>query len=72
MGSDSVFYFLFSKVFVLIDKGVVSVCVVGVYISFILILLVVIFLESFGVLDKFEGFVSGYGRKFYGEFVKEG
>jgi len=40
-------------------------CAAGVYTSPILLPLVAHLLESFGALDKLEGFVSGFGRKFY-------
>lgn len=42
------------------------------YTSPILVPLVATLLESFGALDKLEGFVSGNGRKFYGVEAKKG
>lgn len=54
------------------EEGAVSACAAGVYTSPILIPLVATLLEGFGALDKLEGFVSGHGRKFYGEPAKEG
>lgn len=47
-------------------------CAAGVYTSPILLPLVATLLESFGALDKLEGFISGNGRKFYGVPAKEG
>lgn len=49
-----------------------SACAAGVYTSPILLPLVAHLLESFGALDRLEGFVSGHGRAFYGWPVKEG
>lgn len=72
LGSDSAPHPLSSKAPALTDKGAVSACAAGVYTSPILIPLVATLLESFGALDKLEGFVSGHGRKFYGEPAKEG
>ncbi|TCD66998.1 hypothetical protein EIP91_000678 [Steccherinum ochraceum] len=40
-------------------------CAAGVYTSPILLPLTAHLLESFGALDKLEGFVSGHGRAFY-------
>jgi len=40
-------------------------CAAGVYTSPILLPLVVHLLESFGALDKLDGFVSDFGRAFY-------
>lgn len=40
-------------------------CAAGVYTSPILLPLVADLLESFGALDKLNGFVSDYGRAFY-------
>jgi dihydroorotase len=40
-------------------------CAAGIYTSPILLPLVAHLLESFGALDKLEGFVSGFGRAFY-------
>ncbi|WWD20563.1 dihydroorotase, homodimeric type [Kwoniella shandongensis] len=50
----------------------VSACAAGVYTSPILIPLVATLLESFGALDKLQGFVSDHGRTFYGIPAKEG
>ena len=47
-------------------------CAAGVYTSSILVPLVATLLESFGALDKLQGFVSDNGRKFYGVPAKEG
>jgi dihydroorotase len=44
-------------------------CAAGIYTSPILLPLVAHLLESFGALDKLEGFVSGFGRAFYGREV---
>ncbi|TBU49578.1 Dihydroorotase homodimeric type [Dichomitus squalens] len=49
-----------------------SACAAGVYTSPILLPLVAHLLESFGALDKLEGFVSGHGRAFYERPVGEG
>lgn len=46
-------------------------CAAGVYTSPILLPLTAHLLESFGALDKLEGFVSTFGRKFYGREVPE-
>ncbi|OSD04293.1 Dihydroorotase [Trametes coccinea BRFM310] len=46
-------------------------CAAGVYTSPILLPLVAHLLESFGALDKLEGFVSTHGRAFYGRPVAE-
>jgi dihydroorotase len=40
-------------------------CAAGIYTSPILLPLVAHLLESFGALDKLEGFVSTFGRAFY-------
>jgi len=45
-------------------------CAAGVYTSPILLPLVAHLLESFGALDKLEGFVSEFGRSFYKEPIK--
>lgn len=37
-----------------------------------LVPLVATLLESFGALDRLEGFVSGHGREFYGVPAKKG
>jgi dihydroorotase len=41
-------------------------CAAGIYTSPILLPLVAELLESFGAIDKLEGFVSTFGRRFYG------
>ena len=43
-----------------------SGCAAGVYTSPVLLPLVAHLLESFGALDRLEGFVSEHGRAFYG------
>lgn len=40
-------------------------CAAGIYTSPILLPLVAHLLDSFGALDKLDGFVSGFGRAFY-------
>jgi dihydroorotase len=40
-------------------------CAAGVYTSPILLPLAAHLLESFGALDRLEGFVSSFGRRFY-------
>lgn len=45
-------------------------CAAGVYTSPILLPLVAHLLESFEALDKLEGFVSDFGRSFYGQPIK--
>lgn len=47
-------------------------CAAGIYTSPILLPLVAHLLETFGALDKLEGFVSVFGRKFYGREVAAG
>ncbi|KAF5388313.1 hypothetical protein D9615_000153 [Tricholomella constricta] len=44
-------------------------CAAGIYTSPILLPLVAHLLESFGALDKLEGFVSSFGRAFYRQAV---
>ncbi|THH20141.1 hypothetical protein EW146_g1153 [Bondarzewia mesenterica] len=46
-------------------------CAAGIYTSPILLPLTAHLLESFGALDKLEGFVSTFGRRFYGREVAE-
>ena len=46
-------------------------CAAGVYTSPILLPLTAHLLESFGALDNLEGFVSTFGRKFYGREVAD-
>ena len=72
LGSDSAPHPISSKSPALIEGGEPSPCAAGVYTSPILVPLVATLLESFGALDKLEGFVSGNGRKFYGLPAKEG
>lgn len=45
-------------------------CAAGVYTSPFLLPLVAHLLESFEALDKLEGFVSDFGRRFYNEPIK--
>ena len=45
-------------------------CAAGVYTSPILLPLVAHLLESFGALDRLEGFVSNFGRSFYNHPVE--
>jgi len=47
-----------------------SACAAGVYTSPILLPLVAHLLEDFGALDKLEGFVSTFGRAFYGKEIQ--
>ncbi|KAI0347549.1 dihydroorotase [Trametopsis cervina] len=47
-------------------------CAAGVYTSPVLLPLVAHLLESFGALDKLEGFVSAHGRAFYRRPAREG
>ncbi|TYJ53169.1 dihydroorotase, homodimeric type [Cryptococcus floricola] len=72
LGSDSAPHPLSSKAPGLTEDGAVSACAAGVYTSPILIPLVATLLESFGALDKLEGFVSGHGRAFYKVSAKAG
>ncbi|WVO17556.1 dihydroorotase, homodimeric type [Cryptococcus depauperatus] len=72
LGSDSAPHPLVNKAPGLTAEGAVTACAAGVYTSPILIPLVATLLESFGALDKLEGFVSENGRKFYGIPVKDG
>ncbi|WWC65398.1 dihydroorotase, homodimeric type [Kwoniella dejecticola CBS 10117] len=75
LGSDSAPHPLASKIPNLTHSEIgaaVSACAAGVYTSPILIPLVATLLESFGALDKLQGFVSDNGRNFYGVPVKEG
>ncbi|KAF7331848.1 Dihydroorotase [Mycena kentingensis (nom. inval.)] len=61
LGSDSAPHPITSKS----TSTPASGCAAGVYTSPILLPLVAHLLESFGALDKLEGFVSGFGRQFY-------
>lgn len=47
-------------------------CAAGVYTAPILLPLVAHLLESFGALDRLEGFVSTFGRNFYKKLASEG
>jgi len=47
-------------------------CAAGIYTSPILLPLVAHLLESFGALDKLQGFVSDFGRNFYNKPIKTG
>ncbi|ORY35858.1 dihydroorotase [Naematelia encephala] len=71
LGSDSAPHPTSSKAPGLTDDGEPSPCAAGVYTSPFLVPLVATLLESFGALDKLEGFISAHGRKFYGEPAKE-
>ena len=68
LGSDSAPHPYASKAAATPTEG----CAAGVYTSPILLPLVAHLLESFGALDKLEGFVSTHGRTFYGRPVVEG
>jgi dihydroorotase len=73
LGSDSAPHPMASKTPSIASVEVApSPCAAGVYTSPILIPLVATLLESFGALDKLEGFVSIHGRKFYGVEPKKG
>ena len=65
LGSDSAPHPYQSKASASPTEG----CAAGVYTSPILLPLVAHLLESFGALDKLEGFVSAHGRAFYGRPV---
>lgn len=54
------------------ESGEPSPCAAGVYTSPFLVPLVATLLESFGALDRLEGYVSSHGRRFYGEPPQEG
>jgi len=62
LGSDSAPHPYSNKTTSSISRG----CAAGVYTSPILLPLLAHLLESFGALDKLEGFASTHGRKFYG------
>ena len=72
LGSDSAPHPTSSKAPVSLEGSEPSPCAAGVYTSPILVPLVATLLESFGALDKLEGFVSVNGRKFYGVPAKDG
>ncbi|KZV65811.1 Dihydroorotase [Peniophora sp. CONT] len=61
LGSDSAPHPAHKKAVASPDHG----CAAGVYTSAILLPLTAHLLESFGALDKLEGFVSTFGRRFY-------
>jgi len=62
LGSDSAPHIMSAKVNATPSHG----CAAGVYTSPILLPLTAHLLESFGALDKLQGFVSDNGRRFYG------
>ncbi|KAK0565295.1 dihydroorotase [Tilletia horrida] len=70
LGSDSAPHPLASKLPSAATHGLETVtscgCAAGVYTSAILIPLCAHLLESFGALDRMEGYVSKHGRAFYG------
>jgi len=72
LGSDSAPHPTSSKSPGVSEEGEPGPCAVGVYTSPVLIPLVATLLESFGALDRLEGYVSGHGRKFYGVPAKDG
>ncbi|KAI0035687.1 hypothetical protein K488DRAFT_76509 [Vararia minispora EC-137] len=61
LGSDSAPHPAHNKSFATPSQG----CAAGLYTSPILLPLTAHLLESFGALDKLEGFVSRFGRRFY-------
>ena len=72
LGSDSAPHPLSAKLPALVEGGgEPSPCAAGCYTSPFLIPLVATLLESFGALDRLEGFVSRHGREFYGVPGKE-
>ena len=66
LGSDSAPHPTSSKSPGLTENSEPSPCAAGVYTSPILIPLVASLLESFGALEKLQGYVSDHGRAFYG------
>jgi dihydroorotase len=72
LGSDSAPHPVNAKTARVEEFGEPVGCAAGVYTSSILVPLVATLLESFGALDKLQGFVSDNGRKFYGLPAKEG
>lgn len=72
LGSDSAPHPTSSKSPGIMEESEPSPCAAGVYTSPILVPLVATLLESFGALDKLEGYVSNNGRKFYGVPAKQG
>lgn len=61
LGSDSAPHPVHSKATSTPTQG----CAAGIYTSPILLPLVAHLLESFGALDKLDGFTSTFGRRFY-------
>lgn len=72
LGSDSAPHPTSSKSPAVMEESEPSPCAAGVYTSPILVPLVATLLESFGAIDKLEGYVSTNGRRFYGVPAKEG
>jgi dihydroorotase len=72
LGSDSAPHPTSSKQPNVQEEAEPSPCAAGVYTSPILIPLVATLLESFGALDKLEGYVSEHGREFYGIPAEKG
>jgi dihydroorotase len=71
LGSDSAPHPTASKVPTVTSEGL-HACAAGCYTSPYLVPLVATLLESFGALDKLEGFASSFGRKFYGNPAQAG
>lgn len=72
LGSDSAPHPSSSKTSTIQESSEPTSCAAGVYTSPFLVPLVAHLLESFGALDKLEGFISSNGRKFYGVEAKSG
>ena len=72
LGSDSAPHPVNAKTAKVEEFGEPVGCAAGVYTSANLVPLVATFLESFGALDKLQGFISDHGRKFYEVPAKEG
>jgi dihydroorotase len=72
LGSDSAPHPVNAKTARVEEFGEPVGCAAGVYTSSILVPLVATLLESFGALEKLQGFVSDNGRKFYGVPAKDG
>ena len=72
LGSDSAPHPISSKSPAVLENSEPSPCAAGVYTSPILVPLVATLLESFGALDRLEGYVSGNGRAFYRVPPKQG
>jgi len=62
LGSDSAPHLVSAKSTATPGQG----CAAGVYTSPVLLPLVAHLLDSFGALDKLQGFVADHGRRFYG------